>query len=110
MDSRGGIEARDLRRGMLGMSGVLLFWSFGPALSKRVGTPPLVTVFYRMWLAMILHWVLGFAIGRVPSRQILKSTAVPGLLFASNLIVFFYALQHASVANVSMIAARTPAL
>lgn len=96
------------RRGLLGMLGVLVFWSFGPALSKKAGTPPLVTVFYRMWLALLLHWVLGFAIGHAPSMQTLKRTAAPGLMFAANIVVFFYALQHASVANVSMISALQP--
>ena len=98
------------RRGLFGMIGVLTFWSFGPALSKKAGTPPLVTVFYRMWLALVLHWIVGLLVGHAPTKAILKRTAAPGLMFAANIVVFFYALQHASVANVSMIAALQPVM
>ena len=96
------------RKGLAGMALVLLFWSFGPALSKRVGTPPLVTVFYRMWLAAIFHWALALALQRAPDWATLKRTALPGALFAGNIVAFFYALHHASVANVTLISSLQP--
>jgi drug/metabolite transporter (DMT)-like permease len=55
-----------------------------------------------------LHWFLAYAIGRAPSKDLLRRTAAPGLMFAANIVVFFYALQHASVASVSMISALQP--
>ena len=101
-------RSRSGERGTLALTLALLCWSFGPPLSKRVGTAPLVTVFYRFWVAAILHWLIGFATGRAPDRAVLRRTALPGVLFAGNLVAFFYALHHASVANVALITSLQP--
>ena len=98
------------RRGAIGMAVVLALWSFGPSLSKRVLSPPLVTVFYRMWAGAALHWIVCVALRRRPDLATLRRTALPGVFFAANLVAFFYALRHASVANVALISALQPAV
>lgn len=89
---------------------VLFFWSLGPSFSKRVGTPATVTVFYRMWLAVPLLWFLATATGHRPTRSTLRRAAMPGAMFGINLLFFFNALRHASIANVLMISALQPAV
>lgn len=89
---------------------VLLFWSIGPSLSKRVATPALVTVFYRMWLAVPLMWTMAASAGQRPRLSVLRVTAAPGAMFGINLLFFFSALHHSSIANVLMVSSLQPAV
>ncbi len=104
----GGAPAKIERRGFIGMTLMLLSFSFGPALSKRITTPPLVTVFYRMWIAIVLHWVVASIIKQRPDWALMRRTVLPGVMFGANIVMFFFALQHASVANVTLISSLQP--
>ena len=90
------------------MALMLVSFSFGPALSKRISTPPLVTVFYRVWIAAALHWIVATAMRRRPDWALMRRTMLAGVAFGANIIVFFYALRHASVANVTLISSLQP--
>jgi drug/metabolite transporter (DMT)-like permease len=101
---------RSYRMGMASLAMVMLTWSFGPALSKRVTTPPLVSVFYRMTIAAVVQWVFCLVLRRPPSLALLRRTFLPGALFALNNLLFFNALAHASVANTTLLVSLQPVL
>lgn len=94
--------------GLLCLVGVLASWSFGPTLSKQVTTYPIVSSSVRMFLASSLQWAAALAFGIAPTRRLLRMTALPGALFCVNNILFFFALQHASVAATTLLASLQP--
>ncbi len=94
--------------GMLSLMGVLATWSFGPTLSKQVTTYPIVSSTLRMVLASSVQWLVCLALGIAPSRKLLARAAIPGALFCVNNILFFFALQHASVLTTTLLGSLQP--
>ncbi len=94
--------------GMLSLVGVLATWSFGPTLSKQVTTYPIVSSTLRMLLASSVQWLICLALGIAPSRRLLARAAIPGALFCVTNILFFFALQHASVLTTTLLGSLQP--
>jgi drug/metabolite transporter (DMT)-like permease len=94
--------------GLLSLLVVLLTWSFGPTLSKQVTTYPMVSTSVRMVVAALVQWLICAALGIVPTKKLLRSAMVPGALFCINNTFFFFALQHASVANTALLGSLQP--
>jgi drug/metabolite transporter (DMT)-like permease len=87
---------------------VLVSWSFGPTLSKQVTTYPIVSSSIRLLVAGGAQWLICLALGIAPSRRLLTRAAIPGALFCINNILFFFALQHASVLTTTLLASLQP--
>lgn len=87
---------------------VVLVWGMGPPLSKLITAPSLSVVFVRLWLAVPLMFAIQRASGSTPSWPALRATFVGGAAFAANMVCFFYALHHASIATISVIGALQP--
>jgi drug/metabolite transporter (DMT)-like permease len=96
--------------GMVCVGITIVSWSFGPSLSARVTSHPLVSTFVRMTAAAVLQWGISIAIGKPPSFAILKRTFLPGALFCLNNVLFFFAIQRASVANITLLVSLQPVL
>ncbi len=94
--------------GSLSLMVVLVTWSFGPTLSKQVTTYPIVSTSVRMIVAAAIQWMICAALGITPSRKLLRRAMVPGALFCVNNTLFFFALQHASVATTTLLASLQP--
>jgi drug/metabolite transporter (DMT)-like permease len=94
--------------GLLSLLVVLVTWSFGPTLSKQVTTHPIVSTAVRMVVAAVLQWAICIAFQIAPSRKMLRSTMLPGALFCVNNTLFFFALQHASVATTTLLVSLQP--
>ncbi len=94
--------------GMASLMIVLATWSLGPVLSARVTSHPLVSTSFRMTIAAVLQWVLVVVLRKAPSRELLKRSVLPGALFCLNNILFFGAIQRASVANATMLVSLQP--
>jgi drug/metabolite transporter (DMT)-like permease len=94
--------------GLASLMIVLATWSLGPVLSARVTSHPLVSAAFRMTIAAIFQWVLVLVLRKAPSRALLKRSMLPGALFCLNNILFFGALQRASVANATMLVSLQP--
>ncbi len=92
------------------MAAVVVIWGLGPPLTKLITAPPLVSVSVRFWVSIPVLWVLAYATGRRLSLRLLRSTAIAGVLFGVNLAFVFTALQHASVAVLSVIQALQPGI
>jgi len=85
-------------------------WSFSNTIVKIVHLQPVAFAFWRLWLATgVMLIVLALARRRIP-WEIVWTSAPGGVLFALNLIFFFSALKHTSVADVLVISALQPAL
>jgi drug/metabolite transporter (DMT)-like permease len=89
---------------------IVVIWGLGPPITKLISAPPLVAVSVRFWFSIPIIWGLAYASGRRVSRQVLRRTALAGALFGVNLAFVFIALQHASVAVLSVIQALQPGL
>jgi drug/metabolite transporter (DMT)-like permease len=87
---------------------IVLIWGLGPPVTKLITAPPLVAVSLRFWLSIPIVWAIAYLSGRRISRQVLRRTALAGALFGVNLAFVFAALQHASVAVLSVIQALQP--
>lgn len=96
--------------GLISLMGVLVSWSFGPTLSTRLTTHPIVSASLRMAGASAVQWLLSVVIKKPPTWAILKQTFIPGALFAVNNVLFFFALQHASVADTTLLVSLQPAV
>ena len=94
--------------GMAGLGLTLLVWSFGPTLSAKVGTHPIVSTFIRMTGAAIIQWLIVLAMKIPPSKAMLRRAILPGALFCVNNVLFFLSLQHASVANATLLVSLQP--
>ncbi len=94
--------------GMLSLGVVLVTWSFGPTLSKQLTTFPLVSTAVRMVVAAAAQWLICLALRITPSRSVLRGAMIPGALFCINNILFFFALQHASVATTTLLTSLQP--
>ena len=92
------------------MAAVVVIWGLGPPLSKLITAPPLVSVSVRFWISVPVLWVVAYATGRRLSLRLLRSTVIAGILFGVNLAFVFSALQHASVAVLSVIQALQPGI
>jgi drug/metabolite transporter (DMT)-like permease len=94
--------------GMAGLALTLLVWSFGPTLSAKVGTHPIVSTFIRMTGAGIIQWAIVLAMKIPPSKAMLRRAMLPGALFCVNNVLFFLSLQNASVANATLLVSLQP--
>jgi drug/metabolite transporter (DMT)-like permease len=94
--------------GMAGLGLTLLVWSFGPTLSAKVSTHPIVSTFIRMTGAGFVQWVIVLAMKIPPSKAMLRRAMLPGALFCLNNVLFFLSLQNASVANATLLVSLQP--
>ena len=90
------------------MAAVVVIWGLGPPVTKLITAPPLVSVSVRFWLSVPIIWVLTYATGGRVTMDTLRRTALAGALFGINLAFVFSALQHSSVAVLSVIQTLQP--
>ncbi len=96
---------------MLGLVAVIMattIWSFGAVLGRSVGAAGVVTTTWRLWLGVVLWWVVAAAVGQRPDWRTIRVALPAGVLFGGNLTLFFTALEHTTIANASIIGALTP--
>lgn len=92
------------------MAVIIVLWGLGPNVMKMVSAPPLVGVSVRFWLAVPVVWIVTYATGRRMTAEALRRTALAGALFGINLAFVFAALQHVSIAVLSVLQALQPGL
>lgn len=90
------------------LGAVVLLWGLGPPVTKLVSAPPLVGAALRFWISVPVLWLAVVALRRPMTRQVLLRTVVAGLLFAGNQALIFAAVQHTSVAVISVMLALQP--
>ena len=90
------------------MAAVVVIWGLGPPVTKLISAPALVSVSMRFWISVPIVWALTYATGGRVTVDMLRRTALPGVLFGINLAFVFSALQHSSVAVLSVIQTLQP--
>jgi drug/metabolite transporter (DMT)-like permease len=85
-------------------------WGFSAVIVKLTPAPALTIAFWRLWIASALLLVLTTLTGRRMTGVVWKAGVIPGLLLCADMTLFFSALQHASVAEVTIINALQPAV
>lgn len=107
---RGPEELSHTRSSGAALAGIALIWGLGPPIMKLITAPALVSASVRLWLSIPLVWAATYLSGQRMTRDLLMRTALPGALFGLNLTCVFAALQHTSVAVVSVVLALQPAV
>lgn len=90
------------------LAGIILIWGLGPPVSKLITAPPLVIASVRFWVSVPVLFALTYLTGHRVTIQTLRHTWLAGALFGMNMVFVFIALQHASVAVLSMLMALQP--
>lgn len=85
-------------------------WGLGPILNKAmtVGTPSIV--FWRMVVGLPMMVAMAYRTGGGLNREVLKRTALPGILFAVSFITGFAAVKMTSIANATLVTTLQPVL
>ena len=87
---------------------VILMWGIGPPVSKLITAPPIVIASVRFWASVPILLTITYATGHRLTRTTLRHTWLAGSLFGMNMVFVFFALQHSSVAVMSMLMALQP--
>ena len=85
-------------------------WGIGPILNKAmtVGTPSIV--FWRMVVGVPMMVLMAMLFGTGFSRELMRRTAVPGLLFSASFITGFASVKMTSIANATLVSTLQPVL
>jgi drug/metabolite transporter (DMT)-like permease len=85
-------------------------WGVGPIFNKAVsvGTPSIV--FYRMLLGVPMMVGMAYLTGGGLTRDLMRRTALPGVLFAFSFLSGFASLRMTSIANATLITTLQPVL
>ena len=95
---------------LLALGGVVCIWGMGPVMSKLITGPPLTIAFGRFFIATPVALGVCYATGRRLSWRVLRASFWGGVLFGLNLVLFFSALKHTSIATVSLIGILQPVI
>ncbi|HXQ18627.1 MAG TPA: DMT family transporter [Acidimicrobiales bacterium] len=101
-------HARASAPGLTAVGIATVAWGFSAVLVELTPAPALVIAFYRLWIASALLLVLSAATGRRMTWSVWRAGVVPGVLLCADMTLFFSALRHASVAEVTIINALQP--
>jgi probable blue pigment (indigoidine) exporter len=85
-------------------------WGTGPIMNKVMTVDTPAIVFYRTLLGMPLMVCVAYATGGGLSRDLMRRTAVPGVLFAFSFITGFASVKMTSIANATLITTIQPVL
>lgn len=85
-------------------------WGVGPILNVEmtVSTPSIV--FYRMLLGLPVMIAMAYLNGGGLSKDILRRTSLPGVLFALSFITGFASIKLTSIANATLVTTLQPVL
>ena len=88
----------------------VLAWGIGPIFNKAmtVSTPSIV--FYRMLIGLPLMIAMAYRTGGGLSKDLMKRTALPGILFALSFITGFASMKMTSIANATLVTTLQPVL
>jgi len=90
------------------LAAVIVFWGFGPPISKLITAPAVVAVFYRFWISVPLLYLLAAARGNRLRWSTARQAALPGVAFGINLVFVFLALGSTAVAVLSVVVTLQP--
>jgi len=96
---------------MLAATSAVVVWGASSVLIKQVdGLNGLGVACYRIWLGAIVVTLVFLASGGRLSRRLLRLSLWGGLTFTADLVLYFTAVHHTSIANATVIGALQPIL
>lgn len=101
------------RLALLAVAVVVITWGASNVMIKAVSVSGLVASFYRLWFSVPLLWAIVLVQPGMRARldrDWLRAALIGGTLFAVHQVLFFSALKHTTVANVTLIGALQPPL
>lgn len=95
---------------MAAVTTAVVAWGFGAILVKVMSIDGISLSFYRLWLGSLLMLaVVAVTRTRVTAAG-LRSALPGGVVFGVNVVLFFSAVNHTTIANANLISALQPAL
>ena len=95
---------------MLAVATAIAAWGFGAILVKVMSIDGISLSFYRLWFGSLLMLAIVL-VTRTPVSVHAMRRAIPGgLVFGVNVVLFFSAVNHTTIANANLISALQPAL
>jgi drug/metabolite transporter (DMT)-like permease len=85
-------------------------WGVGPILNVEMSVSTPSIVFYRMLLGLPVMIAMAYLNGGGLSRDILRRTSLPGVLFALSFITGFASIKLTSIANATLVTTLQPVL
>jgi drug/metabolite transporter (DMT)-like permease len=85
-------------------------WGTGPVMNKVMTVDTPAIVFYRTLIGTPLMLAIAWGTGGAVTRELLRKTAVPGVLFALSFITGFASVKMTSIANATLITTIQPVL
>ena len=85
-------------------------WGIGPIFNKTMTVDPSAIVFYRILIGVPLMALMAYLNGGSLSVDLMKRTALPGVLFALSMITGFASVKMTSIANATLITTVQPVL
>lgn len=85
-------------------------WGIGPIFNKTMSVDPSAIVFYRILIGAPLMTAMAYLNGGKLSLDLMKRTALPGVLFALSMITGFASVKMTSIANATLITTVQPVL
>jgi drug/metabolite transporter (DMT)-like permease len=111
MSDEGAGAARGEKVSAVGLVAALVSmvcWGLSAVIGRATDLEPLVLVFYRVWMAALFAVIVLRVRGGRVSWQHLRMCALGGLGFGFDLMLFFTALEHTTVANTTVITTMVP--
>jgi len=85
-------------------------WGIGPIFNKSMSVSTPSIVFYRMLLGLPLMNFMAIRMGGGLTKELMKKTALPGILFAFSFMAGFASMKMTSIANATLITTIQPVL
>lgn len=85
-------------------------WGVGPILNKAMSVDTPAIVLYRMVVGVPMMLAMAYATGGGLTRDLMKKTALPGLLFSLSFVTGFASIKMTSIANATLITTIQPVL
>ncbi len=85
-------------------------WGVGPIFNKAMTVDTPAIVFYRMLVGAPMMVLMAYATGGRVTRELMRETAVPGILFALSFVTGFASVKMTSIANATLITTIQPVL
>ena len=90
------------------LAGVICLWGLGPPVSKLITGPTTTIVAVRMWLAAPLALAVQRATGTKIKWSTIRRAWKGGVFFGLNMLFFFTAIRHVSVATMTLVGVMQP--
>lgn len=85
-------------------------WGIGPILNKAMSVDTPAIVFYRVVVGAPMMLLVAYATGGCLSRDLMRQTALPGLMFGLSFLSGFASIKMTSIANATLITTIQPIL